>query len=431
MKNVSFPNKWLIASAFAASFLYNQVAVSYEEENMAVDDAAPVVDDMPVDDVGTPEDILADEPVAQEAKAQLPKETVTQKKARAAKKPAKKEVKKEVATAPETKEATPATTTVAATTTDTTAAASTTASAEAAPAETTSTPAASDKIISDGSPITIEKLGVAIAPPVGWEVLQNEMGMSLVLREQGPAEEPEMKPGEEKITFKRNITVVAMHETSPIDENEAANIKEKLNEQFGKQTGIENFQVLEHKFFDYKGKNDGMVIYSAFVMNSIPMAQMHVLIAGQNNRFLLTYTDLASEFEANQEAYNKAWNTMSTIAVIGNAPVRYENLKVYGAVAAGVAFLIGLLLFYRRRRAIAQYQSEDVHGEPSVSGGENSSVSSLWSLDGGAMSDMAPISAVSQISDVGQFNFGEDKEDFNNGIDFSDVTPLSNVSNIR
>lgn len=417
MKNVSFPNKWLVATAFAASFLYNQVAVSYEEENMAVDDSAPVVDDMPVEDVGTPEDILADEPAAPEAKA-LPKETVAQKKARAAKKPVKKEVKKEVVS--ETQETTPATTTVAQTT-ETTAAATTTETA----------PVASDRIISDGSPITIEKLGVTIAPPAGWEVLQNEMGMSLVLREQGPAEEPALKPGEEKITFKRNITVVAMHETAPIDENEAAIVKEKLNEQFGKQTGIENFQVLEHKFFDYKGKNDGMVIYTAFVMNSIPMAQMHVLVAGQNNRFLMTYTDLASEFEANQEAYNKAWGTMSTIQVIGNAPVRYEDLKLYGAIAAGVAFFVGLLLFYRRRRAIAKYQSEDIHSEPSISGDETSSVSSLWSLDGGAMSDMAPISAVSQISDVGQFNFGEDKEDFNNGIDFSDVQPLSNVSNIR
>ncbi len=436
MSNVRFPNKWLVVGLFTTSFLYNQIAVSYEEENLATDDV-PAIDDMPVEEAGTPEQVVGtdfdSEAVAEDAapvaKTQLPKETVSQKKARAKKAAPKKEMKKEVAAAPVAEEKAPATTTAAETTT-------TPATTEAVAQTDAVASTSSDKKISDGSPITIDKLGVTIAPPVGWEVLENSMGMTLVMQEPAVEEKveakdaPKAKAGEEKLLFQRNITVVAMHESAPIDENEATKVKEKITEQFGKQAGIENFQVLEHKFFDYKNKNDGMVIYTAFTMNSIPMTQMHVLVSGQNNRFLLTYTDLSSEFEANQEAYQKAWTTMSTIQVIGDAPVRYADLKVYGGIAAGFAFLVGFLMFYRRRRAMTKYAQEDAHAEPSVSGGETSS---LWSLDGGddAVSGMAPISAVSHISEVGQFNFGDNKEDCNDGIDFSDVTPLSKMSRFR
>ncbi|MGE0174305.1 MAG: hypothetical protein AB7T49_16025 [Oligoflexales bacterium] len=230
------------------------------------------------------------------------------------------------------------------------------ATTEAATEETTGT------VVSDGSFVEMENLGIKIAPPKGWEVTENLLGMSLVMQE--PYEKA--IPGG-KLKFKRNITVVAMHEAAPIDETEAEMLKAKIAKEFSTQAGVTDFKVLEqHKFFNYKKENDGLILYSSFTMGDIALNQMHVFVSGNNNRFLLTYTDLAEEFQKNELAYQSAWQAMSTMEVTGAAPIRYVDLLIYGSLSIAVLLGLSVLFSLKRRKARNMWAAEDAFSDSSA-----------------------------------------------------------------
>jgi hypothetical protein len=219
------------------------------------------------------------------------------------------------------------------------------ASSDAASAEA-ATPAA--KQISDGRPFEITDLGMQITPPAGWEMLTNSGSVSLVLQE------PKAPVEYDKTMYQRNITVAAAHRASPIDEKRAAELKEQLATSFGKDGLVSEFQVLEHKFFDYRGKNDGLLVYSSMKIGEEPMMQMHILVSGGEKQFLLTYTDLAARFsDQNDKGFDTAWNSMVSIEVSGMTPSRIEGYYKYFALAGGMLFL-GLTMFLLRRKASKQ-----------------------------------------------------------------------------
>lgn len=266
------------------------------------------------------------------------------------------------------------------------------AATESAAAETPSA-----KQISDGRPFEIEGLGMQITPPAGWEMLTNSGSVSLVLQEpKGPVEY-------DKTMYQRNITVAAAHRASPIDERRATELKEQLATSFGKDGLVSEFQVLEHKFFDYRGKNDGLLVYSSMNIGEEPMMQMHILVSGGEKQFLLTYTDLASRFtDQNDKGFEAAWNSMVSIEVNGMTPSRIEGYYKYFALAGGMFFL-GLTLFLLRRKA----SKKDFDGEANAleeSEGEGGSHSLMATLAHGWK--LADISATS-ASDGDDFEFSQ------------------------
>lgn len=220
-------------------------------------------------------------------------------------------------------------------------------------AKTPSTPSEPTKITSDGSPYQITDLGMTINPPVGWEVFGNSAGVSLVLKEpQAPVEY-------DKTMYRRNITVAAAYRGSPIDEKRASELKSQLQESFGKDASVSEFQVLEHKFFDYRGKNDGLLVYSSMKIGEEALMQMHILVSGGENQFLLTYTDLASRFnDQADKGFELAWNAMVSIEVSGQAPNRIEGYYKYFALAGGISFLAAILFFFRRKASKHDFDSE-------------------------------------------------------------------------
>lgn len=193
-------------------------------------------------------------------------------------------------------------------------------------------------------PIRIDRLGIAIAPPAGWEVKPSYFGLSLVLQEP----KPEKITDYSKPVFQRNITVAVSHEASPIDEMEAKKLSEDLITRLGSQGGVENFRVSpEPKFFDYKAKNDGVILYSFFDINKIPLTQMHVLVAGEKNRVLLTYTDLSERFEENLDP---AWQSLMSIEIVGQAPTRFEQVPIWLSIPVLILLVLLVLVWRRRRR---------------------------------------------------------------------------------
>ena len=204
-----------------------------------------------------------------------------------------------------------------------------------------------------GQPIEVESLGIRITPFPGWEVRENSQGMSLIL------EAP--KSNEivyDKVTYRPNITVVASHEPVPMDEASANELKARLKGMIEKGAGISQVDVdSQHRFFNYKGENDGLIIYSSFQLGESLMRQMNVVVSGNEKHFLLTYTDLAEEFEKT-EAFNKAWDMIASIEVTGEPPHRFANLII--PAIAGLFFLLGLMGVILLRRRGSKFSEADL-----------------------------------------------------------------------
>ena len=259
-----------------------------------------------------------------------------------------------------------------------TAIAASTATTETAVTETTaSTPAVESKtFISDGSVIPLDNLGITIAPPAKWEVVTNGGSLSVVMREQR-----EPAPAYEKPKYQRNITVAAIHKSSPIDEQRATELKAELIKNFSSDSLVSNFTILEHKFFDYRGKNDGLLIYSNLNVGEYPMMQMHVLVSGEQKQFLLTYTDLAERFsDSTVGFYEKAWASMVSTQVTGLSPNRMDAYMRYGALAGGV-FMFGLVgILFRRKASKYDYSSD---ADQLMDSGEEPTTSMISTMHGG------------------------------------------------
>jgi hypothetical protein len=235
--------------------------------------------------------------------------------------------------------------------------------------------AVTGKFVSDGAKFDLEKVGLSIVPPAGWEVITSSPSLSLIMQE--PAAE---KIEYNKPIFQRNITVAAVHQPAPIDEQRAIKLREELMATFGKDGVVKDYQVTEHKFFNYRAKNDGLLIFAQFSSGEFQMTQIHVLVSGSERQFLMTYTDLAERFSA-VESYEKAWNSMMSLEVSGLAPQRYADLKIAAAVAGSLILLFGALMFFRRRKSYMDDADEAVYSDEPVTQSEawNLSTTSTFS----------------------------------------------------
>jgi hypothetical protein len=215
--------------------------------------------------------------------------------------------------------------------------------------------------ISDGSVVKFDQDRASLMPISGWDVSPKSLQMSLIMREKQPQV---AVPDYSKPLFSRNITVMTINEASPIDELRAQSFQEEFSKMMTRDINLKDFQFTNYKFFNYKGENDGLVFYSQHVVNGFPMMQMMVLVSGESKQYLLTYTDLASQF-ANTDTYNAAWKSMTSVTVQGVAPKRYyKEAKVAGAGLAGfllliAPFVLARLASQRRiKRAVEDLQNE-------------------------------------------------------------------------
>ena len=227
----------------------------------------------------------------------------------------------------------------------------------AAPSVAASAPgdaSVSAAFISKGAPMAIESLGVVITPPVGWEVATNTGSLSVVMRQPKQTTPDYVNP-----KYQKNITIAAIHNASPIDEKRALELEEQLAKAFGSDASVSNFKVTEHKFFNYHGANDGLLVYSSLNIGEFPMMQMHVLVSGQQKQFLLSYSDLAATFGGDKDvAYTAAWESMVSIQVTGDTPQRQSEYLRYGAAGGGIFALVLLGLFLRFRANRVDYKGD-------------------------------------------------------------------------
>ena len=239
---------------------------------------------------------------------------------------------------------------------------------EEVPAPAVVNPTAPAAFVSDGS---VLKLGdIAIAPIKGWNVEPRSLGMTLIMKEV-PAPTTSKVVDYSQPVFARNITLMTLPEGAPIDEERASEFSQEYMKIVAKDASLKDFQITSHKFFSYKGENDGLVFFSQLTVNGFPMMQMHILVSNEAHQYLMTYTDLTSHF-ATPESYDAAWKSMTSITIPGVAPVRYmHEARVAGTVMIVLLALMAPLMLARiassrrLRLAAADLNDDWDHGRDS------------------------------------------------------------------
>ena len=210
------------------------------------------------------------------------------------------------------------------------------------------------KFISDGQPVVFEDLGLAMTPPEGWEVQARSWGMTLILQE------PEDKQAHlkyDKPHYRRNITVSVQHQASPIDDYAAKQFKAEIIEKLKKSGALEVQVEDKPRFVDFKAKNDGLVYYAWFKYNGFEMAQSWLMVSGESYRIQMTYSDLNERFESDKEAFDLAWQVMSSVQLQGQGPKRYSDILIGSAIFVVFLILFILMRSMRRKRQISLWES--------------------------------------------------------------------------
>ena len=187
--------------------------------------------------------------------------------------------------------------------------------------------------VSDGKPIYNKEAGFAITPGKGWLVTPEGYGLHLVL------EAPEKKHDEEAgVTYRPNVTLRVDFDAEPVDAIFAMNVSEMLTGMIAEISGAEDLVVSKDvNFVNFRGENDGLVVYSYFKLNGIPMGQAHLFLADKDRLFHLTYTDLESELQKD-EVFESAWKLMSSMTILAPPAGRLEPYR-------GSIWLVFLTLF--------------------------------------------------------------------------------------
>ncbi len=219
--------------------------------------------------------------------------------------------------------------------------------------------------ISNGLQIKLDG-DVSITPILGWKIERKASGMALIMKEVLPTQTGPIDYS--KPIFARNITLMTLPEARHMDEMSVDEVKADVAKMFARQGALTDFMFTDVKRFDYKGKNDGIVLYSQLTVNNFPMMQMQVIVSGSKKSYLLTYSDLAANF-ATPASYESAWKAMTSISVEGLPPVRFENEVTIAvtAVSLAIAFFAPFIFLRwlsarRIRNLAAELQYDWDHG---------------------------------------------------------------------
>ena len=198
--------------------------------------------------------------------------------------------------------------------------------------------------VSNGAPITLDN-GLSITPIAGWKIERKSLGMGLVMKEVLPQQSQSVDYS--KPTFAKNITLTTLPEARPIDQIAIEEIKTEISKMFARDPSLRDFTFTDQKLFDYKGKNDGIVLFSQLTVNNFQMMQMQIVVSGEKKSYLMTYSDLAANF-ANPAAYDAAWKSMTSLTVPGVGPKRFEKEMLIGGTLAGSLLALILPFMFAR-----------------------------------------------------------------------------------
>ncbi|RZA17980.1 MAG: hypothetical protein EOP10_21795, partial [Proteobacteria bacterium] len=210
--------------------------------------------------------------------------------------------------------------------------------------------------VAQGEAVEIPAEGFTIVPPVGWQVVKNNPGTTLLF--QGPKVEP--KPGE--ITYQANIRIMSL-EPEPMDDLSKDKYSKLILENSSKLGGISGYNLRSTDKVTLASGSLGYLYYTEFSLGAVPMMQMHVLASSAKHAYLMTYTDLASAFEGeNSPALATAYTSMQSVKLDSKPADRFAQYYVIGGIVVALLLLLIITRFvrsYSMKRLGDRIESED------------------------------------------------------------------------
>lgn len=263
--------------------------------------------------------------------------------------------------------------------------------------------------ISNGERYVHEKKGFSIVPPVGWEVHTDYPNLSLLLQ----------VPFSKGLVYQRTIQIMAFKKWRYIDEIEAREFEKIIVQRYSKISGsIKNFRVRNYMITRMEDEREGILYYTEFDLEDKHMMQAHILVSSDSRSLLLTYTDVIDHFEGDKasEYLTKAWESMASIKLGSDAPIRFQKTFFLGLIA--ICILILLILFYliRHTRAAKTYtdhaQSEHLTEDDLKSVSEHDDKDKVKSMvtDNTDLDDVSPDSNSQPLSGSTELDADDDDE---------------------
>ncbi len=223
--------------------------------------------------------------------------------------------------------------------------------------------------IATGERVVVGDRGFSIVPPQGWEVRKDFPGTSLLAQ----------VPAEKADGYQRTIQVMVMDGARFIDDITAEEFETLITRKFSEaSTNIEEFRIRQSTPIELADGRPGLLFYSEFTFDGVAMMQAHILVSSSSRHYLLTFTDLAANFEGSPASpqLTEAWTAMTSLEVDGRTPGRMDSFLVVGIATLSLALLIGLFVAWRHWRARKLHEAL-ARGDVELEDGASSAIVSL------------------------------------------------------
>lgn len=209
-------------------------------------------------------------------------------------------------------------------------------------------------MIANGERLELKEGDISLVPPSGWEVFTNHPSLTLLMQ----------VPHDPSLKYQRTIQVAAFSGKKYIDEVTAREYEQIIVRKFSQLTSsIEDYKVREHQMVDMADGRDGILIYTEFMLEGVPMMQAHILVTSEKRHYLMTYTDLADHFEKDEysQYLNEAWTAMISVELAGGGGAsflkklglgrfkRFQTLIYVGSGAVALGIIVFLFSLVRKR----------------------------------------------------------------------------------
>lgn len=197
--------------------------------------------------------------------------------------------------------------------------------------------------ISDGSRVAVDDKGFSIVPPLGWRVFVNRVGLSLLME----------IPYSKELPFQRTIQVMAFNEPVYLNEHTVKRYSDLISRKFSENSSsILDYNVRSDARVQLQDGREGVLYYSDFTINGLELMQAHLLVSSATRHYLITYTDVAVNFDENisPDYLQTSWEAMSSLELDSSTPQRYAiPLYIFLAALALTAIATTLALAERRK----------------------------------------------------------------------------------
>ncbi|TWW12159.1 hypothetical protein E3A20_03470 [Planctomyces bekefii] len=230
------------------------------------------------------------------------------------------------------------------------------------PAQASTTPRQDGKPdqISSGGRVRARDGDLTMLAPKGWEVFSSLDSLSLLLQ----------VPQQAGLRYQRNIQVASFSEPRFIDEMTAKEYEKVIVQKYSSiSSAVEDYQIRNHLTVDLADGRQGLLFYSEFKLEGVPLMQAHILVSSATRHYLMTFTDVAEHFEndAANQFLSEAWASMISAELPTKTPQRYETFAAVGVGVVGFTVLGFIFMAYRTWRSGRSYRQyadgRDVDGD--------------------------------------------------------------------